>query len=146
MADAAIGFFAEISESVFYQAVAGAQYTDEGRRVQIGVIDIQVRIIDLILSNSNYRAPEQMRDAAHRIFDLVAATHRLLHGWTGGRHYGPLTRNSVVKINRRDVLKEYRLRYRVQLTDADAAEEWQYVKVNLIGIYLVIKLFFVSLW
>jgi hypothetical protein len=100
--------------------VTSATYSNEGRLTQVGIVDVQVRIVDLVLGNTSYQAPESMRQAAYRTFDHVSAANRLLHGWTSSDHYGTLTRVSMAKVNRPDGLREYRLTYRVQLTDVGA--------------------------
>jgi hypothetical protein len=104
--------------------IAASDYSNQGRLLQIDLVQVQVRIVDMVLSNSSYRVPGQQRDAALRPFDLVWATNRLLHGWTGGNHYGPLTKLSLQKVNRKDSLREYRLMYSVQLTDSSAAVKY----------------------
>jgi len=101
--------------------IASTQPSDEGRHLQMDIVTVQVRVVDLMVSNSSYRAPADMRTAAFRPFDIIWATNRLLHGWSGGRHYGSLTRGGFQKVNRRDGLREYRLTYRVQLNDSSGA-------------------------
>ena len=105
-----------------------AAYSNEGNLIQIGDIAIQLRIVDMVLNNSSYRAPDKQKEVAFAIFDLIDETNRLLHGWgqalntesdKGG--YGKLIKQSISKINRRDGLREYRLLYSVQLTDTSAA-------------------------
>lgn len=101
--------------------IVASDYSNEGRLLQMDIVQMQVRIVEMVLSNSSYRAPGNQKEAAFRPFDLIWATNRLLHGWTGGKHYGPLTKLSMQKINRKDGLREYRLMYSVQLTDSSAA-------------------------
>lgn len=120
--------------------ILNGAYTDEGRKAQVGVVDIQVRIVDMVLSNSSGRAPESQKERAYAVFDLLSNTHALLQGWTGSglpkpvtppqSGYGPLTRTGMTKINRADGLKEYRITYRVQLDDYSAVVVPKTIKVQ----------------
>ena len=105
--------------------LAGATYGNEGDLKQTGVVTVQVRIIDLVSNNSSYLAPERQKNIALAVFDLMSETNRLLHGWgqdvnESEAGYGRLVKQGIAKVNRRDGLREYRLLYRVQLTDATA--------------------------
>ncbi|MDR2383299.1 MAG: hypothetical protein LBD76_05375 [Prevotellaceae bacterium] len=105
--------------------VNNATYSNTGDLKQIGVISIQIRIIDLVLNNSSYQSPESQKDVAFAIFDLIAETNRLLHGWgqpvsNEKSGYGRLIKQQISKVNRRDGLREYKLLYSVQLTDNTA--------------------------
>lgn len=106
--------------------IVSANYSNTGSNLQIGDILIQVRVIDMVLSNSSFKAPDGQRERAFAIFDLISETNRLLHGWTpepikkNTGNFGMLTKQSFSKVNRRDMLKEYRLVYRIQLTDVSA--------------------------
>lgn len=99
--------------------------SNKGNSEQILIVDLQVRVIDLILGNTSYRTKEEMRTAAFRILDLVDAVNALLHGWTASSSYGQLTKQGYVKVNRPDQLKEYRLTYRIQQTDNTAARIYE---------------------
>ena len=116
--------------------IAAAEPSNLANRVQIDIVTLQVRIIDLILSPSNARATEEQKKAAFRSFDLITETNRLLHGWTGAEHYGPLTRAGFQKINRRDQLREYRLTYKVQLTNSSAEKQAVKIKQPIISLEL----------
>ena len=105
--------------------VIAAEPSNQGHNIQIDVVQIQVRIIDLILSGSGYRVPDEQREAAFRTFDLINAANSLLHGWTGSKHYGPLTRAGFKTVNRSDGLREYRMEYKVQLTNNSAEKVFQ---------------------
>ncbi|MDR0295161.1 MAG: hypothetical protein LBH91_03085 [Prevotellaceae bacterium] len=99
--------------------INAATYSNEGRLVQIGIVTVQVRILDLVLSNSGAMAPDGQRAKAARMFSLLSETNRLLHGFHG-EGYGRLTKQGLSRMKRRDGLKEFVLTYSVQLTDSSA--------------------------
>ena len=92
--------------------INAATYSNEGRLVQIGIVTVQVRILDLVLSNSSAQAPDGQRAKAARLFALLNETNRLLHGFHGNG-YGPLTRQTLTRVKRRDGLKEFALMFSV---------------------------------
>lgn len=111
--------------------INSATYSNEGRGVQIGIITIQVRILNMILSNSSAQVPKGQRNKAARMFALIRATNRLLHGFHG-EGYGQLTKQTITRVKRPDGLKEYALTYSVQITDDSAAPIHQRTSATLV--------------
>ena len=99
--------------------INAATFSNEGRLVQIGIFTIQVRILDIVLSNTSGQAPAGQRDKAARMYKLVEETNKLLHGFNG-QGYGSLIKQSLSRVKRHDGLKEYSLEFLVQITDASA--------------------------
>lgn len=109
--------------------------TDTAGNAQTDVVEIQVRIIDMILTGSSAQAPEKQREMAFAALDAAQAANALLHGWTpfgspkkdieplSEGEFGPLTRTGMNKINRSDGLREFRLTYRVQVPGYDAVRQ-----------------------
>jgi hypothetical protein len=109
--------------------INAATYGNEGRGVQIGTLTVQVRIIDMVLSNSSAHAPAGQRTKAARMFALLNETNRLLHGFNG-EGYGPMTKQTLSRAKRRDGLKEYALTFSVQLADSSAVKAYRRVPVT----------------
>ncbi|MDR1583970.1 MAG: hypothetical protein LBS55_12085 [Prevotellaceae bacterium] len=99
--------------------VQNAAYSNEGNLVQIGIVVVQIRIVDLILSRTSAGAPAEQREKAARILDLLQETYRLLHGFSGN-HYGQLIRQTTARVRRRDGLHEYTMTFETALTDETA--------------------------
>ncbi len=99
--------------------INAATYTNEGQLAQIGIITIQVRILDIVLSNTSAQAPAEQRTKATHLFTILNEANRLLHGFHG-EGYGRLTKQAISRVKRRDGLKEYTLTFSVQLTDTSA--------------------------
>ena len=109
--------------------INAAAYSNEGRLMQTGIITVQVRILDMVLSNSSAQAPEGQRTKAARMFMLINETNRLLHGFHC-EGYGPLTKQTISRIKRRDGMKEFALTYSVQITDTSAVQTYRRVPVT----------------
>lgn len=100
-----------------------ATYTNEGKLIQLGDVQIRLRIADLRLTNTSGNAPQTQKDAAFAIFDTLAAIHKALHGWAGSMHYTKLIRVSSQRILRDDGVRIYEIIYTTRLTDAGAVPE-----------------------
>jgi len=95
--------------------LVGDDVSDMGDNAQIDIIQLEVSIIDMIMSNSSAQAPQEQHERAFAIFDLVRQTKSLLHGWTESDAHGPLTHTGTRRVIRPDGLREFRLLFRVQL-------------------------------
>jgi hypothetical protein len=106
--------------------VQNANFSNEGQRIQLADVIVQIRIIDMILSRTSAAAPPAQREKAARIFDLLRETHRLLHAWTGTPdNCGLLTRKTLARVRRKDGLHEYAMTFEVILTDDSARPQRQ---------------------
>jgi hypothetical protein len=111
--------------------VQSATYSNEGQRVQLGNVIVQIRVVDMILSRTSAGAPEAQREKAARVFDLLRETHRLLHGWTGApARYGRLVRKTLARTRRRDGLHEYTMTFETILTDDSARPQRQEMDIT----------------
>ncbi|MDR0661346.1 MAG: hypothetical protein LBG19_11285 [Prevotellaceae bacterium] len=110
--------------------IDSVSYGNLGNGTQQAIVNIQVRIIELTLSAGGGRAPQELKKRADRVFDLVNEANKLLHLWTDGDTFGPLTRISLEKVNRRDGLKEYRLVYQARVYDESAKKERETVQAS----------------
>ena len=112
-------FYASFPPPVKYPAALIDLISDDasntGAHAQIDIVQVEVRIIDMVLGNSSAQAPQEQRERAFAIFDLVRQTRTLLHGWAGSAGYGPLVHTGTRRENRRDGLREFKVIFRVRV-------------------------------
>lgn len=94
-----------------------ATYTNEGKLIQLGTVQVRLRIADMRLGNTSGRAPQGQKAAAFGIFGTLKQIHRALHGWAGSPHYSRLIRQSSKRVKRDDGVRIYEIVYTVQLTE-----------------------------
>lgn len=92
-------------------------WSNIGHTVQLGLVQIKIRIAFLPLSKSSTGAPQSQKDKAFGTLDVVKLVHKALHGWTGHRHYTALIRTATTKSKRADGMKIYDVTYTCELTD-----------------------------
>jgi hypothetical protein len=119
--------------------IRALNYSNTGNLGQIGIIDVEVRLADLILSNSSAGAPATQKAQAMRIFRLTEAVFKHLHGWETPalpnpqspipQLFGPLTRLSATRTKRTDGIKEMRMVFRAQLVEMGAHRTPQTVTI-----------------
>jgi hypothetical protein len=110
--------------------VQSASYSNEGQRVQMGNVTVQIRVVDMVLSRTSAQAPAERREKAGQIFDLLRETSCLLHGWTETPgHYGRLVKKTFSRARRRDGLREYAMTFETILTDSSAKPRQQAANV-----------------
>ncbi len=94
-----------------------ATYTNEGKLVQLGDVQIRIRIADQKLTNSSGRAPATQRTNAFAIYDLLADIHSKLHGWPTNKPYTRLIRQSLKRTVRNDGMRVHELVYTCRIVD-----------------------------
>jgi len=97
-----------------------AGWDTEGDRTQRGIIRISIRIADMRLAGTNYKAPQSQKTKAGSFFDVMNAVHANLQGWSYDADNGPLTRVLTRKIKRDDGIREMEMIYQVQYMDDSA--------------------------
>lgn len=97
-----------------------ANYTNEGKLIQLADVQVRLRLADLKLTNTSGKAPQSQKDTAFAIFDTLEAIHQTLHGWAGDSTYSRLIRLSSKRILRDDGVRIYEVIYTCQLTDTSA--------------------------
>ena len=108
--------------------VQSASFSDLGQRAQLGQVMVQIRVVDMAFGHSSAGAPDQQRERAARVLDLLRQAHCMLHGWTGAPdRYGRLSRKSVARARRRDGLREYAITFAATLADDSAQPQLQAV-------------------
>ena len=101
----------------------GAHWRNQGRLVQDGEISISLRVADLKLSNTSYRAPVNQKAKAAAIWVILENIHKALHGWRPAEYpeFGTMARVSSRKVKRDDGIREFEVIYTCQATDSSAA-------------------------
>lgn len=75
-----------------------ASYSNEGNLVQQGLINVIITVCDVKLTNTSGSAPQLQKQAAWKVYDIIDAIVKALHGWAGSPNYSKLCR---IQINRR---------------------------------------------
>lgn len=97
-----------------------ATYSNQGNLVQLGDVQVRIRIADLKLTNTSGRAPQTQRDNAFAIYNLLEEIHSKLHGWPTNKHYTRLIRQSLKRTVRNDGMRVHELIYTTRITDTGA--------------------------
>jgi hypothetical protein len=98
--------------------IQAAQYTNNGNFVQQGTATVVVRLFDLKLSNSSQAAPNNQKENAKKIWQLIEDVNKALHGQNFLQEgYGLPMRESMRRTKRRDGCYQTELFYTVQFTD-----------------------------
>ncbi|WP_271783884.1 hypothetical protein [Aquimarina algiphila] len=84
---------------------------------QIGKIFISITIANLKLTNTSYRAPQQQKDDAWKIWEVIGRIHEELHGWNPTLMAGKLIRESFNRVKRDDGVQEYKIVFSTTLKD-----------------------------
>ncbi len=100
--------------------VNNGTFSNTGKLVQLGMVQVRLRIADIKLSNTSGKAPQGQRDAAFAIFDTLELIHKTLHGWSGSEHYSKLIRTAMKRVLRDDGMRIYEINYTVELVDNSA--------------------------
>jgi len=110
--------------------VSQVTWSNQGEHIQIGLVQVSIRVADLRLSNSSVNAPSGQQAAAASILDLMSSIHAKLHGWTADTANGPLTRTLTRRINRDDGIREYEMIFSVQFIDTSAENTYTMVEAD----------------
>ena len=98
--------------------IQSAQYTNNGDFIQQGTAMVVIRLFDIKLSNSSQAAPNNQKENAKKIWQLIEDVNKALHGQnflqTG---YGLPMRVQMRRTKRNDGCYQTELYYSVQLTD-----------------------------
>lgn len=97
-----------------------ATWSNEGKLIQMGLVQVKVRVADLKLSNTSGAAPQAQKDKAFAIFATLREVFKALHGWAGDDHYSKLIRTASSRIKRNDGVRIYETIFTTQLKDTSA--------------------------
>ena len=98
--------------------IQSAQYTNNSQMVQQGVATVVIRLFDLKLSNSSSKAPDNQKENAKKIWQLIEDVNKALHGQNFLQEdYGLPIRTQMRRTKREDGCYQTELYYTIQITD-----------------------------
>lgn len=104
--------------------VGTMQYSDIGRdrtavpeNRQMAVGTIVLSIACLKLTNTSYKAPQQQKDDAWHIWDIIQLVHAKIHGKSVTGCAGAMLRTNMRKVKRDDGIQEFEITYKVGLSN-----------------------------
>lgn len=100
--------------------VIDAVWSNEGKLVQLGMVQVKVRVADLKLSNTSGAAPQAQKNKAFAIFTTLKEVFKALHGWSGDAHYSKLIRTRTTRIKRQDGVRIYETTFTCEMKDSSA--------------------------
>lgn len=104
--------------------VQSAAYTNQGGLIQQGVATVVIRLFDLKLSNSSQKAPDNQKENAKKIWQLIEDVNKALHGQTFLQAgYGLPMREQMRRTKREDGCYQTELYYTIQFTDTSCVPE-----------------------
>lgn len=80
-------------------------------------VDIELRCVFNLFDETNIHAPEEVRERALEIFDIMNKIHACLQNWRNDGTCGIITRTAVAKETRTDGSKIYNMNYRTTYFD-----------------------------
>lgn len=89
--------------------------TPQNRQMATGTIVLS--IANLRLTNSSGRAPQNQKDLAWSIWDIIESVHAKLHGVVVGGSAGAMMRTAMRKVKRDDGIQEYEVTYTIGVTN-----------------------------
>lgn len=105
-----------------------AEYSQTGNHAQMAEAIARITIADIQYQGIHPGAPGANRERAFEIFDLIDAVNHALHG-QGGENYTRLCRQSIKKVMRPDLVREFVITYAFSYTDMSAVREYTTVRV-----------------
>lgn len=100
--------------------VLDVQWSNTGKKIQMGLAQIRVKIADLRLSNSSKAAPSGQKDKSNSFYILTQQVYSALHGWRGADHYSAFIRISERRVQRDDGVKEHWMIFTTEIKDISA--------------------------
>jgi hypothetical protein len=98
--------------------IQSAQYSNNGDFIQQGTATIVVRLFDLKLSNSSNGAPQNQKENAKKIWQLIEDVNKALHCQNFLQEgYGLPMRTGMRRTKREDGCYQTELYYNIQFTD-----------------------------
>lgn len=98
--------------------VQSAGYTNDGNFIQRGVVTVVIRLFDLKLSNSSQKAPDNQKENAKKIWQLIEDVNKAVHGQNFLQEgYGLPMRTQMRRTKREDGCYQTELYYTIGFTD-----------------------------
>ena len=100
--------------------VLDVQWSNIGKKIQMGLAQVRVKIADLRLSNSSKAAPAGQKANSNSFYTLTQQVYTALHGWSGASHYSAFIRLSERRVQRDDGVKEHWMIFTIEIKDSSA--------------------------
>jgi hypothetical protein len=104
--------------------IGNLQYSDIGKdrsatpqNRQMATGTIVLSIANQRLTNSSGKAPQNQKDKAWNIWDIIESVHVKLHGVVVGGSAGAMMRTAMRKVKRDDGIQEYEVTYSIGMTN-----------------------------
>ncbi|PST43555.1 hypothetical protein CYV15_08750 [Riemerella anatipestifer] len=102
--------------------IQGGQFSNLGKDLskkpkdrQNGILNIEITLANMKLSNTSFNAPNGQKNNAWEIFDWVEKVHQKLHGYAPIENATKMLRASFGRVQRDDGVQEYKVVYTVEL-------------------------------
>ena len=106
--------------------IQSAEYTNKGDYTQHGTATVVIRIFDIKLSNSSNGAPQNQKDNAKKIWKLIEAVNKSLHGRNFlPDNFGLPIRVQLRRTKRNDGCYQNELYYTIQFVDESTKPEYE---------------------
>jgi len=93
------------------------QWKNVGRQVQVGDVNINLRIAFKIWSDTNNLTPDNIFNDSMNVLKLLNKIHKYTQAFSG-EHFNRLDRISTTTKKRNDGLKVYNIKYKTNMRDA----------------------------
>jgi hypothetical protein len=104
--------------------IQSAGYSNTGNFIQQGTAMVVIRLFDPKLSNSSQKAPDNQKENAKKIWQLIEDVNRAIHGQNFLQEgYGLPMREQMRRIKRNDGCCQTELYYSIQFTDMTCRPE-----------------------
>ena len=98
--------------------IQSVQFTNTGNFIQQGTAMVVIRLFDLKLSNSSQKAPDNQKENAKKIWQLIEDVNKSIHGQNFLQEgYGLPIREQMRRTKRNDGCYQTELYYSVQFMD-----------------------------
>ena len=109
--------------------IQSADYTNNGEHTQQGTATVVIRLFDLKLSNSSNRAPDNQKENAKKIWQLIEDVNKALHAQNFLQQgYGLPIRQQMRRTKRNDGCYQTEIYYAIQFTDATCKPAFETVQ------------------
>ncbi|MDY3547344.1 hypothetical protein PG291_01850 [Riemerella anatipestifer] len=102
--------------------IQGGQFSNLGKDLskkpkdrQNGILNIEITLANMKLSNTSFNAPNGQKNNAWEIFDWVEKVHQKLHGYAPVENATKMLRTSFGRVQRDDGVQEYKVVYTAEL-------------------------------
>jgi len=97
-------------------------YSDAGKNLQKADAKLTISIADIRYDGITAFNPAKVNEQAFAIFGIIEKVNALLHGY-GNEYHSKFSRKKVMKVEREDSIREFRMIYEFRFEDETAMPE-----------------------